>query len=404
MKIAVGIERLGGCEYVRAYVPMLEMQRRGHAVAFADKFTNSTFTLGDYPPGVPIAMTLSRGAQPMFGASAPDVLFIQRLNHRGALENFQHLQARGTKIVYDLDDNFHAMPSHNPNAKEHHAQSEKTKVQDEFVRMCDLFTVSTPGMADEYARIRDGRPMAICPNALDDKQFEKYARAIDGAPKRDGQIRIGWAGSGTHVGDLRMVLPALCAIMDEFPQVQIVFVGADLRPLFGERYYKRDLAGGMIKRAFKNRVEYAGESYPGSAFTLTDLVSSTTAPLAFIDLIKQADFDIAIAPIEPNTFNRSKSWIKALEYGMLGLPMVLSNFGPYREFVLNGGGASAYLADGKREWIERIGRLIQSADMRRVMGNAAREHVGRHHLIHTAGDAWENALRAIVAQPEAITA
>lgn len=399
MIIAVGIQQFGGCEYVRAFVPMTELRRRGHHVAFVDKMTNSVFTEGGYPPGTLLAQTLDGDVMALDGDRTPDIFYCQRLDSRGSLDTIKQLQSRGTRIVYDLDDNFHSMPSHNPNAADHGTGKEKTKVKDAFVEMCDLFTVSTPDMAQEYARVRGDRPMAICYNAIEDRRFEHFAPATpyDGAPKREGQIRIGWAGSGTHAGDLRMILPALCSIMDEFPQVQLVFVGADLRHLFGDRYYRRELAGGWIKRAFKNRVEYAGESYPGGEFKLTDLVDDKVAPLAFQQLIADADFDIAIAPIESNTFNRAKSYVKALEYGMLSLPMVLSNFGPYREFAQShGGGGACLLADGKAGWVAQLRSLIESQERRARLADHARHYIERYHRISTVGDQWERAFQSIM--------
>ncbi|TSE18174.1 Glycosyl transferases group 1 [Tepidimonas alkaliphilus] len=43
------------------------------------------------------------------------------------------------------------------------------------------------------------------------------------------------------------------------------------------------------------------------------------------------EWDLAIAPLEDNMFNRCKTALKLLEYGWCGLPVLCSNVGPYQD-------------------------------------------------------------------------
>jgi glycosyltransferase involved in cell wall biosynthesis len=48
------------------------------------------------------------------------------------------------------------------------------------------------------------------------------------------------------------------------------------------------------------------------------------------------DFDIGLSPLRDTQFARSKSPLKALEYGALGIPVVAANVEPYASFVRHG--------------------------------------------------------------------
>ena len=49
-----------------------------------------------------------------------------------------------------------------------------------------------------------------------------------------------------------------------------------------------------------------------------------------VDYLHNLDFDIGVAPLAYNVFNRSKSDIKVLEYASLGIPAVASDVRPVR--------------------------------------------------------------------------
>ena len=49
-----------------------------------------------------------------------------------------------------------------------------------------------------------------------------------------------------------------------------------------------------------------------------------------------ANMDIAIAPLQMNAFNDSKSEIKVAECGRYKVPLIASNVGCYDETIING--------------------------------------------------------------------
>jgi glycosyltransferase involved in cell wall biosynthesis len=87
-----------------------------------------------------------------------------------------------------------------------------------------------------------------------------------------------------------------------------------------------------------------------------------------------ARMDIALAPLEMNNvFCRAKSEIKFVEAGALGLPVVASNIDPYRDSMSEG--RNGFLASDEKEWTQALTALIQDAQLRTDLGEAARQTV-----------------------------
>ena len=101
---------------------------------------------------------------------------------------------------------------------------------------------------------------------------------------------------------------------------------------------------------------------------------------------QKIDFDIALAPIADNLFNRSKTAIRALEMGALGIPVVASNRLPYSDYVMDG--KTGFLVNNEAEWIDALTTLIGDANLREQMGEAAREQA-RAWTIEEGWRLWE---------------
>jgi len=79
--------------------------------------------------------------------------------------------------------------------------------------------------------------------------------------------------------------------------------------------------------------------------------------------------DVAIAPLEFNAFNDSKSEIKVAECGRYGIPLVATNCGCYDETIING--QTGYLIDKsnpKGDWVKHLTRMIKDKKGREEMG------------------------------------
>jgi glycosyltransferase involved in cell wall biosynthesis len=80
--------------------------------------------------------------------------------------------------------------------------------------------------------------------------------------------------------------------------------------------------------------------------------------------------DIGIMPLPDNRWTRGKCACKALQYMGLGIPTVCSPVGVNSEIIEDG--VNGFLAAGQDEWIEKLTRLLRSADLRTRIGLAGR--------------------------------
>jgi glycosyltransferase involved in cell wall biosynthesis len=174
-------------------------------------------------------------------------------------------------------------------------------------------------------------------------------------PHRD-KLTIGWAGGTTHSWDVEEVRDPLREIAFN-SDVDIHFIGANHSPIVGKpcRWTKWE--------------QDVGHYY------------------------KNIDFDIAIAPSADHLFNRSKTPIRALEMGALGIPVVASNRLPYSEFVIDG--KTGFLVNSPEEWTARITDLINDPQMRAEMGAAGKEQAAGW-TIEEGWRLWEAAYESVV--------
>ena len=81
------------------------------------------------------------------------------------------------------------------------------------------------------------------------------------------------------------------------------------------------------------------------------------------------NMDVAVAPLEMNPFNDSKSEIKIAECGRYAVPLVASNVGCYDEWIIDG--ETGFLIDpdkGITEWVKVLSRIAKDRKLRERMG------------------------------------
>jgi glycosyltransferase involved in cell wall biosynthesis len=268
-----------------------------------------------------------------------DAVGFQRPAGREGALMLERLQGR-TKLVYEIDDDMlNATTAGIP-----HLVSKQLKDSvKRCLRLCDMVTVSSASLADIVRPYNDN--IRILPNHVKRGLLEMQR------PQRD-RVTIGWAGGTSHLGDMVTVEVPLRNVLDANPEVDMHFIGTDLSPL--TRHECR----------FTPWTKDVGDYY------------------------KKIDFDIAIAPSEDTLFNRSKTWIRALEMGALGIPIVAQNRLPYSDYVIDG--KTGFLVDTEEEWEDRLNELIHDPQLRAQMGAAAREQASQW-TIEEGWTMWEDA-------------
>jgi len=83
--------------------------------------------------------------------------------------------------------------------------------------------------------------------------------------------------------------------------------------------------------------------------------------------------DIGIYPLSDNLWARGKAAFKAIQYMSVGVPVIASPVGMTRELIQDG--VNGFLVDHENEWVEKLSRLINDAELRKKIGLAGRKTV-----------------------------
>lgn len=239
----------------------------------------------------------------------------------------------GTKFVIDFDDNVFALESTHPIWKlldEYHVFGLQ-----QICRTTPYISTTTEYLAKQIKarrKIQDG--VFVVPNMISNDYIETNPR--------NKTIKIGWAGGFSHFDDLHQtgVLKAIKRLMHEYPNLHFVSVGMPIQPwqLPDGRYTVK--AGGLIHG-------WLTKIYP------------------------KLKFDIFIAPIIDNPFNRCKSDIKWQEATRMGALFVGSKVQPYLDVKHNENGL---LADNTVDgWYAQLMKAITSGEDRKNMVTQARK-------------------------------
>ena len=104
-------------------------------------------------------------------------------------------------------------------------------------------------------------------------------------------------------------------------------------------------------------------------------------------------FDIGLYPLPmDNKWVLGKSGLKALQYMAIGLPVVATAIGANYRIIENG--KTGFLVKTKEEWIEHLLLLMNDPELRKNMGNAARESVERNYSIHANAPVYLSIIEA----------
>lgn len=271
----------------------------------------------------------------------------------------------GKKVVFECDDLAHIVP------KTHYSYAETKGIKNrlkwwyriiQILRKCDGFITTTKVLDRKYGWL--AKKSFVFPNFIDIPHWLKEYK-----PNKSGQIRLLWAGSTSHKGDLLMFKPIMKKILKKYPQVKFIYIGdggINTKDLQAKFIYGDDLWEGLPNNR-ENILGVPGFMWPYKLAAL------------------QAD--IAIAPLEKNYFNTCKSTCKYLEYGINRIPAVYSAH-HYKDVVINR--HTGILAETEDDWIAGISYLIENEKDRKRIGENAYHDVIKNWNIQGYLELWED--------------
>ena len=284
----------------------------------------------------------------------------QRVGNKDSLLDWLKLW-RKHRLVWETDDDLWTVDPTNRRAAKVFTP-DLLEALEQVVRVAHLVTVSTEPLADAMRRFNDN--VHVLPNHID-------AALLDVERPRRDRVVVGWAGGDSHHLDMDMLRPHLKRFLERNPSVELHTIG------WGSQRSPEDFPKWMRKHVVPNPLHTMGVPYRHTGWSPR-----------VEDYYKQIDFDIGLAPLVPSVFNDSKSHIKALEYAALGIPVIASDEGPYREFVVDG--VTGFLVRHEHEWGRRLRELTCDEAMRVEMGAAAKERA-RAWTIQDGWKKWADA-------------
>lgn len=340
----------GGCGYHRIIWPAEALRAQGADVDIvfhtdaAERQINAAYWNGD------------DGTRTLLSVEAPDcdVVVMQRPLTDVLADAIPMLQARGTKVVVEIDDDFTSISPRNISFHAVHPKRDPRRNSGHLKRACetaDLVVCSTPALAGVYGR--HGR-VVVVPNFVPES-YQWIPR-----PWHDGTV-IGWSGSiETHPDDLQVMGRAMAnTLRVTDARFQVVGTGNGIRKALGLN--EQPLACGWQPI----------DTYPSM----------------------MADFDIGVVPLERSRFNEAKSALKMMEMSAVGVAAVGSPTAENVRMVAEGVGM---LADHPKEWERLLRRLVESPAEREEVAGSSREAMQRFTIEGNCGrfwDAWSSAAR-----------
>lgn len=267
-----------------------------------------------------------------------DVIVIQ-IDSSPATQQFARtLQGMGKKVIYELDDAFDCLEDWHPQYTSY-GQPERIKNMCDMMYLADAVQVSTPWLARRYSQY--AKRVEVIPNMI-----ELAAWPTADKLRNDGLFKVLWAGSPSHAGDLREVVPALAAFAKAHKNVRIVLFGQEIKD------------SGIPEGQLENIPWCDFEEYP---FRLA-----------------QIDADVAIAPLTDVPFNHGKSNLRILQMWATGYPVIASPVGPYAETISED--VNGMFASGTAQWVEALEAMYDSEDLRKNLVSYGREAVKKYDV------------------------
>ena len=103
-----------------------------------------------------------------------------------------------------------------------------------------------------------------------------------------------------------------------------------------------------------------------------------------------SSFQIGIMPLIDDEWSRGKCAFKLIQYMGAGLPVVASDVGANPSVVTDG--VDGFLVSSLDEWVNRLGRLIESRSLRLQMGISAREKIKEEFSMESWVERFESIL------------
>lgn len=237
---------------------------------------------------------------------------------------------KGVRMIFDFDDSIWL--SNVSDANKRWSWVKDPAKTGKLIALADLVFAGNDYLKD-YA-LGFNKRVEVVPTTIDTEEYQP--RTV----RPEGPVCIGWSGSITTIQHFQYAIPALRII----------------KARYGDRVTIRVVGDGSYTEP-----ELGIQGLPWRKDTELDDLRA---------------MDIGLMPLPDDEWARGKCGLKGLQYMALGIPTIMSPVGVNSTIIQDG--HNGYLADTTEAWVEKMGRLIEDAELRRRMGEEARRSVVEH--------------------------
>lgn len=320
-------------------------------------------------------------------------------NYANPLEIIRKIQSFGGKVIIDLDDHWNLDPSHGMYQQAKAANFAGTIVS--ILKEVNLVTVTTSILQKEV--LKYNKNCVVLPNAINpnEPQFKPN-------PKESEKLRFGWLGGSSHIKDIELLKGVPQRVREYVDKVQFVLCGYDTR---GKVKMLNKETNQWMERQMQpvETTWFMYEIFITDNFRLLEQHPDYLKHLLKFDQQLTYDdsnmpykrvwtksiesyakgyneFDVALAPLAENSFNKYKSQLKIIEAGFHKKPIIAQNYGPYTIDLISaiekGGGfnnnGNALLVEpskNHKQWSQHVKRLIDNPSLVEDLGEKLYETV-----------------------------
>src|SRR5215208_7121234 len=270
---------------------------------------------------------LNRRLSPVKKVTDYDLVYILReaaLLGPPIFENLIH--QRGVPIIFDFDDAiFVSYRSPSNGYLSYLKFASKTKT---ICRIASHVMVGNPYLA-EYARQVNDR-VTVIPTTIDTEKYQAPQRKNSSGPPV-----IGWTGSYSTVQHLDTLRGALKRLAE--------------------------------RESFRLRV------IGTPAYECPPVDVEAMPWRAETELEDLSEIDIGMMPLPDDRWSKGKCGLKALQFMAIGIPTICSPVGVNTDIIQDD--QNGFVAATEDEWVEKLSRLLRSAELRQRLGQAGRATV-----------------------------
>lgn len=303
---------------------------------------DNVFYQGNLLKKIPLGIKLiARRIKDSLRASDFDIIFIAREAFVTGHIVFEKWMKRSkARIIFDFDDSIWIdVVSTNNRALSWLKNADKTA---RIIRLADRVFAGNDYLAD-YARPHNAS-VVIVPTTIDTDAYQPNYSLNKAA------VTIGWSGSVSTIAHFTYAIPALTRLKEKYGS------RIDIK-VIGDANYRYEPLG-IVGTAWSSKTEIA------------DLQT----------------IDIGIMPLPDDEWTKGKCGLKGLQYMALEIPTVMSPVGVNTKIIDDG--HNGFLASGVDEWVEKLSRLVEDADLRVTLGREGRKKVVEKYSVRSEQDTY----------------